>query len=240
MIPLEYETDRLKEIFQEMLELVRDQYILTKEAILTNDLETAADVMRKEGRVNSYELNIDRECEDFLALQSPVASDLRLVIAILKMSGSLERMGDHVYRMACLVYDEDLKLKKDLIKRVHLPELFDDIDDMLGIVSEAFEKGDAKKARQVFKKDKAIDKVNKKIPLILKEYLEDSKDDIENIIHVSRIVGKLERTGDLIKNIAEEIIFHCESKIIKHKKKNKRILKRLNLKGFGSEKPAKT
>jgi phosphate transport system protein len=235
MIPLEYEIDRLKEIFQEMMELVRDQLALTKEALLTGDTETAAEVMRKEGRVNSYELNIDRECEDFLALHSPVATDLRLVIAVLKMSGGLERIGDHVYRIACMVYDEELKLKKDLINRIQLPELFDDIDEMLGIVAEAFEKGDGKKAKQVFKKDKIIDKVNKKIPGIMKEYLKDSKDDIENVILVARVIGKLERTGDHIKNIAEEIIFHSESKVIKHKKKNKRILKRLNLKGFGND-----
>jgi len=67
MIPIEYEIDRLRNIFMEMLDLVRGQMMFTKEALLTNDKELAAEVMRKEGRVNSYELMIDRECEDFLA-----------------------------------------------------------------------------------------------------------------------------------------------------------------------------
>jgi phosphate transport system protein len=104
---------------------------------------------------------------------------------------------------------------------------------MLNDVSEAFDKGDAKLAKKVFKKDKILDKVNKKIPSLMNEYLKHSKDDIANVIMVSRVVGKLERTGDLIKNMAEEIIFHIESKVVKHKKKNKRIKKQFNLKGFG-------
>ena len=113
MIPLEYEIDRLKNIFFEMVDLVRDQLTLTKEALLVNDSDVAGEVMRKESRVNSYELTIDRECEDFLALHSPVAADLRLTIAILKMSGSLERIGDHAYRISSFVYDNRLKLSKD-------------------------------------------------------------------------------------------------------------------------------
>jgi phosphate transport system protein len=235
MIPLEYEIDRLKEIFQEMVDLVRDQLTLTKEAIITGDTEAAAEVMRKEGRVNAYELNIDRECEDFLALHAPVATDLRLAIAVLKMSSSLERIGDHAYRISSFVYEDELKLKKELIKMIDLPLIFDTVDDMLKDVSEAFEEGNAKRAKEVFKKDKTLDKVNKKLPGMLQDYLKDSKDEVADLIVVSRVVGKLERAGDLIKNIAEEIIFHIESKVIKHKKKNKRIQKRFSLKGFGKE-----
>ena len=229
MIPLEYEIDRLKDFFLEMVELVRDQLTLTKEAVLTGDSEAAAEVMRKEGRVNSYELNIDRECEDFLALQAPVAMDLRLVMAILKMSASVERIGDHAYRISSFVYEDELKLGKALIEKTKMPDIFDDIDEMLVIVSEAFEKGDAKLAKQVFKKDKIISKINNKIPQIMQEYFKNSKEDIVQIILASRIVGKLERAGDLITNIAEEIIFHIESKVVKHKKRNKRIKKKFNI-----------
>ena len=230
MIPLEYEIDRLKEIFQEMIELVRDQFALTKEALLTNDAEVAGEVMRKESRVNSYELTIDRECEDFLALHAPVAADLRLAIAILKMSTSLERIGDHAYRISSFVYDEELKLKEEVINLVQLPELFDDIDNMLKVILEAFEQGDAKLAKKVFKKDKILDKMNKKVPLLLEGYMKNSKETLPTIILIARIVGKLERSGDQIKNMAEEIVFYLDSKVIKHKKKNKRIKKLFALK----------
>lgn len=233
MIPLEYEIERIRDIFFEMVELVRDQMTLTKEALLTNDLDVAGEVMRKESRVNSYELTIDRECEDFLALQSPVAVDLRLAIAVLKMSGSLERIGDHAYHICGFVYDDKLTLSKEMIKLVHLPELFDEIDEMLNTIVVSLENGDAKKAKTVFKKDKFIDKINKKVPEHMQEYMKSSKDkdNVANLIRISQTVGKLERTGDLIKNMAEEIIFYIESKVVKHRKRNKKIQEMFNRKG---------
>ncbi len=231
MIPLEYEIDRLKNIFFEMVDLVRDQLTLSKEALLANDTDAACEVMRKESRVNSYELTIDRECEDFLALHSPVAADLRLTIAILKMSGSLERIGDHAYRISSFIYDDKLTLTKEMIKLVHLPDLFDEIDDMLDKVMASMENSDIKTAKTVFKKDKAIDKINKKVPDLMQDYLKNNKDKIANVILVARIVAKLERVGDLVKNMAEEIIFYIESEVIKHKKRNKKIRKRFKVTG---------
>ncbi len=229
MIPLEYEIDHLKNIFFEMVDLVRDQLTLTKEALLTNDSDVASEVMRKESRVNSYELTIDRECEDFLALYSPVAGDLRLTIAILKMSGGLERIGDHAYHISGFIYDDKLTLSKEMIKLVHLSDLFDEIDSMLDNVINSLENSNVKMAKTVFKKDKAIDKINKKIPDLMQDHLKSSKEKVADVILVASIIGKLERVGDLIKNMAEEIIFYIESEVIKHKKRNKKIRKRFNL-----------
>jgi phosphate transport system protein len=236
MIPLEYEIDHLRNIFFEMADLVRDQMTLSKEALLTNDCDVASEVMRKEGRVNSYELSIDRECEDFLALQAPVATDLRMAIAILKMSGSLERIGDHAYRISSFIYEDKLVFSKDLLKTVKLADLFDEIDRMLENVLKALEAADVKSAKQVFKQDRFIDKINKQVPQLMEHYLKNtSKDKVSNIILASRTIGKLERTGDLIKNMAEEVIFLHESKVIKHRKRNKKIKKMFNLPNFGKE-----
>jgi phosphate transport system protein len=232
MIPLEYEIDRIREIFFEMVELVRDQMTLTKEALLTNDLEAASEVLRKEGRVNSYELTIDRECEDFLALQSPVATDLRLAIAILKMSGSLERIGDHAFHISGFIYNDKLTLTKEIIKLVHIPELFDEVDEMLSNIISALEEHNVKKAKAVFKQDKFIDKINRKVPVFMQEVMKNSKEkDIANLIRIAQIIGKIERTGDLIKNMAEETIFYIESKVVKHRKRNKKIQEMFKLKG---------
>lgn len=236
MNPIEYEIDRLKNLFIEMIDLVRDQMALSKEAVLTSDIEVASEVMRKEGRVNSYELTIDRECEDFMALHAPVAQDLRLAIAVLKMSGELERIGDHAYRISSFVYEEELKLSKEIIHLVKLPELFDDIDKMLANVATAFENNDVKLAKTVFKIDKGIDKINIKVPALMQNYMKSSKDKVANVILFSRTVGKLERCGDLIKNLAEEIIFYLESEVIKHRKRNKKIRKRFNVPVLNKEK----
>ena len=224
--PFEYEIENLRNLLFEMLELVKDQMHLTKEALLTGDHELSCEIMRKEKRVNSYELSIDRECEDFLALHTPVASDLRFTIAVIKISESLERIGDHAYRISSFVFDDYLKLNKELVEITHIPTLFDEIDDMLINISDALETGDSSIAKKVFKQDKVINKINKNIPKLLSEYSAKNKDEFANLILLSRTIGKLERAGDLIKNIAEEILFYYDSKVIKHKKKNKSIDKR--------------
>jgi phosphate transport system protein len=120
-----------------------------------------------------------------------------------------------------------MKLSKELIELLHIPTIFDEIDEMMHNISESLETADIAAAKKVFKQDKAIDRINKKLPVILEKYAQGETQDLVNIILVSRMIGKLERMGDLIKNIAEEIIFYYESKVIKHKKKNKKIEKKL-------------
>ena len=227
MKPFEYEIENLRSLVFEMLDLVKDQIHLTKEVLLTGDQELSCEIMRKEKRVNAYELSIDRECEDFLALHTPVASDLRFTMAMLKISGSLERIGDHAYRMSSFVFDDLLSLNKELVELVNLPSLFDEIDDMLINISDALENSDSKIAKKVFKQDKVLDKINKTSFKLLSDYHKSHKGDLSNLLLLSRIIGKLERVGDLTKNIAEEILFYNDSKIVKHKKKNKRIEKKL-------------
>jgi phosphate transport system protein len=227
MIILEKEINRLKTLYMEMHEVVRGQVRFTRDALEANDADIAIEVLRNEGRVNFYENTIDRECEDFLALHRPVASDLRLTIAVLKMSGNLERIGDHAYRICSYLSDKELLLNKKILEQIKLIELFDVIDMMMVNASVSFEKKDVKLAQLVFKQDKTLDKVNKKIPRLMEKFAKKHKEEpISNLVQISRVVGKLERMGDLIKNISEEIIFYIESSNIKHEKKNKKIRKR--------------
>lgn len=227
MKSFEYELENIKETLLEMLDLVRDQIHLSKEALLVNDQELSYEIISKEKRVNSFELSIERDCEDFLTLKSPVAADLRLTIAMLKMSTSLERIGDHAYGISSFVFDDMMELNKTLVEILHIPSLFDQIDEMFENISEAFDTGDLSKMKKVFKQDKVLDKIYRKVPSILDDYLKNNKDSIPNIILLSRTMGKLERVGDLLKNMAEELIFFYESKVIRHKKKNKYIDKKL-------------
>jgi phosphate transport system protein len=227
MKPFEYEIENIKTLITEMFELVKDQMHLTKEALLTGDHDLTSEIMRKEKRVNSYELSVDREVEDFLVLQAPVATDLRFAIAILKIASSLERIGDHAYRISSLVLEDQLKINKELIELLHVSTLFNELDEMLLNVSDALESGEVELAKKVFKQDKVLDKINKKLPKILNAYHQEKGGDISNIILLSRVIGKLERIGDLTKNIAEEIIFYYQSEVIKHRKKNKKISKKL-------------
>ncbi|MDA3892836.1 MAG: phosphate signaling complex protein PhoU [Salinivirgaceae bacterium] len=227
MKPFEIEIENIKKITFEMLDLVKDQISLTKEALLTGNQELSCEIMRKEKKVNAYELSIERECEEFLAMQHPVASDLRFTISILKITGNLERIGDHAYRISSFVFDDLMKLNKELITMSSLHTLFDEIDTMLDHVNLALEVGDSQLAKKVFKQDKILDKVNKSAHKLLSEYAKTHIEDLNNLFLLSKTVSKLERVGDLIKNIAEDILFYHDSKVVKHKKKNKRIDKKL-------------
>jgi phosphate transport system protein len=227
MKPIEFEIERLRNVTFEMFELVKGQLLLTKDVMLTGDHDLSCEVMRKEKRVNAFEISIDRECEDFLAMQNPVASDLRFVICILKTSGNLERIGDHTYRICSYVFDDIMKLNSELIKIASVSIIFDEIDSMLSHVIQALENGDSTIAKQVFKQDKILDKVNKKLPQLLVDYIKENPKDLNNLFLLSKTISKLERVGDLIKNIAEEVIFYHDSKVVKHIKKNKRIDKKL-------------
>jgi phosphate transport system protein len=227
MKPFEYEIENIKTLISEMFELVKEQMHLTKEALLTEDHDLTSEIMRKEKRVNSYELSIDREVEDFLVLQAPVATDMRFAIAILKIASNLERIGDHAYRISSLVFDDQLKINKELVELLQITTLFDELDEMLKHVSGALESGEVELAKKVFKQDKVLDKINKKLPKLFKDYYHKKDVDVSNVILWSRVIGKLERVGDLTKNIAEEIIFYYQSEVIKHQKKNKKISKKL-------------
>jgi phosphate transport system protein len=227
MKPIEFEIERLRNVTFEMFELVKGQLLLTKDVMLTGDHDLSCEVMRKEKRVNAFEISIDRECEEFLAMQNPVASDLRFVICILKTSGNLERIGDHTYRICSYVFDDIMKLNSELIKIASVSIIFDEIDSMLSHVIQALENGDSTIAKQVFKQDKILDKVNKKLPQLLVDYIKENPKDLNNLFLLSKTISKLERVGDLIKNIAEEVIFYHDSKVVKHIKKNKRIDKKL-------------
>jgi len=227
MKPIEFEIEKLKNLTFEMFELVRSQILLTKDIIITSDHDLSSEVMRKEKRVNAIEISLDRECEEFLAMHNPVASDLRFAISIIKITGNLERIGDHAYRISSYVFDDIMKLNSELVKIASISSIFEEIESMLNHVIESLETGDSTIAKKVFKQDKVLDKVNKKLPQLLIDYIKEHPDDMNTLFLLSKTVSKLERVGDLIKNIAEEIIFYHDSKVVKHKKKSKQIDKKL-------------
>jgi phosphate transport system protein len=227
MIPIEYELDRLKEIIYEMFDLVKTQINESKDALIAMDNDLAESIVRRELRVNALEITIDRECENLLACYSPVAADLRFVMSALKISESLERLSDHAYRIARFVQNGDVRKDTQLSKNLGMEDLFDTVSKMIDNVIEALDKQDTSIAKKTFKLDKIIDKAQKVAPDIIKKMVKQDINHIKNSLYFFSIIGKLERCGDLIKNIAEEIVFYIEAEILKHQKRNKKIRKRI-------------
>lgn len=199
-----------------MMHMVRNQMRKCREALLTANKELALEVMHQEKRVNGYELMIDNDCENLIACFSPVAIDLRFVLAILKINYHLERIGDNAEGMARNVLDLQNHWNEELLENLQLVRAFQIADDMLGDVIESFTHEDGSVARRVFEKDHQIDEITDAALGTLADYLRSKSSNIEKNLLLLLIHRKVERIGDLAKNIAEEIIFFLEAKVLKH------------------------
>jgi phosphate transport system protein len=189
----------------EMLTLCKLQLEKAKEALVNHDTDLAEEVMNTEKRVNSLDLKIEKDCEKFLALYNPVAVDLRFIMAVLKMNAELERIADHAYNISKYVVEEDKKIPSHLFKALEFEKMY--------------EEKDVKTARKVFKKDKILDKINIKAFAVIEEEIKKDLSITQQALILFSVVKKLERVGDLIKNIAEEIIFYVDAEVLKHKRK---------------------
>jgi phosphate transport system protein len=203
----------------EMLTLCKLQLEKAKEALVNHDTDLAEEVMNTEKRVNSLDLKIEKDCEKFLALYNPVAVDLRFIMAVLKMNAELERIADHAYNISKYVVEEDKKIPSHLFKALEFEKMYETIESMLDHITFAYTEKDVKTARKVFKKDKILDKINIKAFAVIEEEIKKDLSITQQALILFSVVKKLERVGDLIKNIAEEIIFYVDAEVLKHKRK---------------------
>ncbi len=218
---LDEELQLLKTDTLNMWKLVRQQVEKGKEALIQHDKDLARQVVAVERRVNAYELKIDRDCENIFALFTPVAIDLRFVLAALKINSNLERIGDIAEGIARFVIDIDKQFDPELLKVARIVEMFDMSNAMLLDAAQAYEQEDTRLARTLFKKDEKLDEVNNEASYVITDYIKSHPDNIRESLHILSMIRKLERVGDQTKNIAEEIIFYIEAKVLKHKEPNK-------------------
>jgi len=211
--------DSLNQSGYEMLILCKSQLDKAKEAFLNHDSDLAEEVMHTENHVNALDLKIEKDCFRFIALYTPVAKDLRLIMAVLKISSDLERIADHAYNISKYVVDEELQIKPHLFEMLDFEKMYETIDSMFDYITFSYTEKDVKIARKVFKKDKILDKINFQSFQIIEEEIKKDNTVIKQTLLLSSVIKKLERVGDLIKNIAEYIIFYIDAEVLKHKRK---------------------
>ena len=216
MTHLDTDLKQLKADMVEMFHMVSLQLTKAKNALISFDKDLALEVMEKERRVNSFELKLDRDCENIIALFNPVAVDLRFVLACLKINNNLERNGDIADGIARFVLKIKTEPDKQLLQSTRLLEMFTLTIEMMQDVSLAFETEDTKLARSVFKKDAILDEINIDANNAVAEFIKGNNERINQSLYVLSTMRKLERIGDQCKNVAEEIIFYLEAKVLKH------------------------
>jgi phosphate transport system protein len=201
-----------------MLELVKSQLEKSKKALENHDVELAHEVVEREKRVNALELLIDKDCENILALHTPVATDLRFVLSTIKICGDLESIGDITKALARYIEKTGKKNAHGFEVKFQIPTMIETCISMLSDMGEAIEKADTDLAQKIAKKDILLNEINKNAPTVAAELIKNHGENVELILKLFTITRKLERVGDFIKNIGSEVVFHIEAKVLKHKK----------------------
>lgn len=167
-----------------------------------------------EAKINREHIEVDESCLELLARQSPLAADLRLVIAILKISTDLERMGDQAVNIA---YNAKDYLESEPIKElVDIPKMASEVKAMVRDALDAFVRQDRKLAEEVLLKDDLVDSLKDKVFHELVGYMSKNPTNIEPALDLILIARNLERLGDHATNIAEDVIFAVSGDDIRH------------------------
>lgn len=213
----------LSEDIEEMMQSVLSQLSKAHEALLTCDKDLAQEILSIEKKINSMELRIDKSCESILALYNPLAINLRFTLAVLSISTQLERIADHAADIAEYIDEGEIDepFDKDLLKKVKLNQMFETALSMIDDSIYSFINEDTKIVKWVFGKDKTLNNLNKETSVVIADLCSKKPKNIKLLLYLFSIMKKLERIGDLSKNIAEETVFYVDAKIIKHKKKKK-------------------
>jgi len=208
------ELDALKE--QLLLMGGRAESIVHKsiEALKRRDPDLAHAVFADDKAIDRLELDIEERCVRLLALQQPLARDLRFITSALKISNDLERVGDHAVNIAgsALRLSEQEPVKP----LVDIPRMAELSGGMLHEALDAFVRRDAETARRLVRRDDEVDGLNREIFRELLACMIADPGAITRGMELILVSRNLERVADLATNVAEEVVFIAEARVIKH------------------------
>src|SRR5690554_4736234 len=194
--------------------LVERQLADALSAIQNNDKQLANNVVAADAKVNKLELEIDAACTQIIAKRQPTASDLRLVLGVLKTISDLERMGDETCRIARVALKTFNKDQEHLL--ASLENLGQLVLGMLRQVLDAFARMDEEAALQVHQQDTKADRQYEALTRLLMTYMMEDSRSIPKIMDVMWSARAIERIGDRCQNIAEYIIYFVRGKDVRH------------------------
>lgn len=213
----EREMQSLKEEVKQMWKLVILQLERAKQSFINSDIESALEIMSREKRVDAFELKIDSDCENYIALYSPVAIDLRLILSLIKISITLERIGDFAVGIARHVIDDDCnKVEAKLVEELQVEKMLNTLIGMLSDGFVALESENTKISGKILAKDEEVDEIYHNSINILSDYMTNNPAFIRCGLKLLLLIRKLERIGDHCSNIVEEIVFYVDAKVLKH------------------------
>lgn len=211
---LQREIDALKEKIIFMGTEVEDRVYRATVSLINRNQEMAQAVLAGDQEIDDLEVTIEEDCLKILALHQPVASDLRFIIAVLKINSDLERVGDLAVGIAersiYLIEHSGVSIGFDMAAMMR------SVESMLTRSIEALVNLDVNKAYRVRADDDRVDAMNRDMYALVKEELVKHPEHINIILHNLSISRHLERIADHASNIAEDVIYLVKAEIIRH------------------------
>lgn len=220
MTHLEEEILKVKNETLKMFQLVIEQVENSYKALFTKDVALAMNIRDKEGQINRMELEIEKYVENVFALFNPVAIDLRFLLSVLRIIYNLERIGDSTKAIAKFVIKKKYILDEDIFNKINLNEIYESAFKYVLLAKQSFQNEDVKIAYQIIEKDMNLEELCDDAQIKIAEYIRRNPDNIDYGLSILSILRKIERIQDQSRNIAREIVFYLEAKILKHQGKN--------------------
>jgi phosphate transport system protein len=208
------ELELLKGKLLEMSALVESAVYRSVQGVVEKNEELAQQVLKNEARINQLEIEIDDMAISLLVLQQPVAADLRLITAAIKINTDLERMGD----LAVNIAESALSLTKDPVIRplIDIPHIAGLAQSMVRKALDAFVNRDTELARSVLASDDAVDNMRTANYHELISFMENNPQQISQALYLLSVVRNLERIADHATNIAEDVLFLVKGIDVRH------------------------
>jgi phosphate transport system protein len=212
------EMDGLKASLVGMAGLAEQQVRTSMRALLERDTDVAQEVIDGDTRIDELEIEVDAAAINLLALQQPMAKDLRFITMAMKISSDLERVGDHAVNIA-----DAVQYMVEAPPFPVLPEIEEMVRlaiDMLSDSLTAFVQADAESAREILRRDDRVDELHENNFRILLTHMMEDPRKITAGMDLLLISGNVERIADLATNICEEVIYLVEGRTVKHGAEN--------------------
>jgi phosphate transport system protein len=213
-IHLQREIDRLKKSLLSLCALVEDQLESAMDALQQRDEAKARRVLERDAEVDQREVEVEEECLKALALHQPVACDLRFLVSVLKMDKDLERIGDmavNIARKAITVAEcGDVEIPFDL------PGMWHKSRAMLRDSIDALVNRDAPLAQRICARDREVNRMKKESRRQAEERLRSQPNLVTVWLALLAVARNLERIADHAVNIAEDVIYLVEGRIVRH------------------------
>ena len=214
--------EQLKQRLLDMSERAEALVDLAVDALLTRDAGKANAVLAGDREVDALEIAIEQLAVSLLALQQPMARDLRFVITAIKISSDLERVGDHAVNIA----QSTIRLIA-LASRITPDPAIEDMARrarrMLSDALDAFVRADGALGRDVCRRDDQVDALHDSLFRILLTHMLESPSTISAALELFLVSRNLERVADLATNIAEDAVYLAEGKSIKHHLEDRQV-----------------